>query len=595
MKLVTLLLAGALLGVYSNSGSTPRETLVNFIGAERLVVHRINVVGDYAVTYTSGGYNDGGPYRLLLLKHFPFGWQVLDFLDNARCNLTRRSIPRADIAALLRGMPPINNSWGGCDVISNLEDSGPRQDVAAVREAMRAGQAIPTVRVSGQYASAEWYGGGGGLAILGKLNGGWVLLLGGGGAIAVNELVKNFGVPYAIACKIADDFRHQCHGDERAIPSADEQEARILVEQYYNVWSEQAFSAMYALRSLDFREKHPYAAWLPTIAKMNTVDLDSAEVMSPNAVDVQLSSRVEIIGRGYEKTTSRATWHLVREKGILHLDTLNVRSAATTQVTSQPSPTPQAVYIRSTVPIVATPAPTPSPATSPVAFEEAPAAENGDQEQVIKQTIAAVRMMDAKDRLLPVVTKIALMDDFALTQWDWPIGQGEALVEKRNGAWSILYNRTGYITPQGLVSFGVPEPVAQQLLWEKLTPVTYDITARSQGGTVVSIRYRLKQSPRYGEDWAGPIVADGSLKIDSAAHTQSFQLVPALTGQPLTALWLQFITDEDVACGAQPIAFARGFGGHEDVVIRYAIVQKGCYPASVTIDAVTGEVVSRSP
>jgi hypothetical protein len=161
------------------------------------VVKRMNVAGSYATVLTSGGRIEGELVgEAILVKHFAFGWQPLDVLDD-RCTLEAQQLGAKLDAALMTGMPAPKDDRpcrGG------FKDTGPSEDVESVRRLMP-GPLVPYVLVSGDWAKGEWYGAGGGDALYHKRNGTWTLVENGGGAISVYYM-KKFGVPQSAWCPL---------------------------------------------------------------------------------------------------------------------------------------------------------------------------------------------------------------------------------------------------------------------------------------------------------------------------------------------------------------------------------------------------------
>jgi hypothetical protein len=158
-------------------------------------VKRVNSVGAYATVLTSGGRIEGSPVTFaILVERFSFGWQALDIL-NSTCRLDAHRLGRSADEALVHGMPkPRDDRPCG----SLLNDAGPHGEVEAIRQMMR-GPLVPSVVVSGDWAMAEWYGGGGGESLYRKRGGGWQLVEDGGGAMGV-DYMRKFGVPQSDWC-----------------------------------------------------------------------------------------------------------------------------------------------------------------------------------------------------------------------------------------------------------------------------------------------------------------------------------------------------------------------------------------------------------
>ncbi len=166
----------------------------------------MNRSGDYATVLVRGAILEGSSIdnAAILVKRFPFGWQNLALL-NERCNLPELGVAPSIRAALLRGMPAPR---GSADCGSHQGDRGPTADVVAVRKIMR-GPLTPTVRVVGDFAVGEWYGGGGGESVFERSGSTWKLILAGGGSHDISELARK-GVPVGARCELLPDDR-DCH------------------------------------------------------------------------------------------------------------------------------------------------------------------------------------------------------------------------------------------------------------------------------------------------------------------------------------------------------------------------------------------------
>ncbi|HXW77622.1 MAG TPA: hypothetical protein VEJ20_09440, partial [Candidatus Eremiobacteraceae bacterium] len=132
-------------------------------------------------------------------------WQALEVL-NFRCGLEiHRLGPQTD-SVLMRDMPvPIDDR--PCHGFSR--DSGPGDQVEAVRRLMHGAGLKPWVVVVGDWALAAWYGGGGGEDQFERRGSKWVRVSGGGGEFGASDL-RAFGVPDSIVCQFRDEITG-CH------------------------------------------------------------------------------------------------------------------------------------------------------------------------------------------------------------------------------------------------------------------------------------------------------------------------------------------------------------------------------------------------
>jgi hypothetical protein len=177
---------------------TPQDAAIGalyFASKKSAVVVRVNRSGPYATVLLRGGRMEGDLVDApILVQQFPFGWQPLD-LVNLRCRIDSHALDPQVEVELMRGMPKPKDDRP----CSALKDAGPPAQVAAVRQLMQ-GPLVPFVVVSGNWAIGEWYGGGGGSSLYKQRDGKWEFVLGGGGAMGV-ENVKQYGVPQSDWCK----------------------------------------------------------------------------------------------------------------------------------------------------------------------------------------------------------------------------------------------------------------------------------------------------------------------------------------------------------------------------------------------------------
>jgi hypothetical protein len=163
-----------------------------------VTVQRVNLAGPYAAVLTSGVQWDD-PVSVpppVLVEHFSFGWQAVDFLEST-CILEQHRLGAKIDAALNHGMS-IPASRGKCTGVQT--DTGPRSDVEAVRQLISGTNTVPYVRVAGDWAFLQWYHGpAAGTNLYHKVASGWTFVAGGGGAIDPATLHK-LGVPQPDIC-----------------------------------------------------------------------------------------------------------------------------------------------------------------------------------------------------------------------------------------------------------------------------------------------------------------------------------------------------------------------------------------------------------
>jgi hypothetical protein len=196
-----VLLAASFLGPGRNYGATPEAAARATFGAppgKRIVIVRENVVGRFATVLMPAAIIEGSPASApILFERFAFGWQAIESL-NFRCRLDGHGISPAAQVALLAGMPKPSDETA-CETGWN-GDAGPREDILTIR--LRENRLlIPSVRVVGDHALAEWYGGGGGEHVYRREGRAWHLIAGGGGAMGVADMIA-LGVPRAAMCPL---------------------------------------------------------------------------------------------------------------------------------------------------------------------------------------------------------------------------------------------------------------------------------------------------------------------------------------------------------------------------------------------------------
>ena len=129
-----------------------------------------------------------------------------------------------------------------------------------------------------------------------------------------------------IACSLAYDGNHLCGRSANAsVQGSREQEAVVLVDYFFRLWSQERYANMYHLFSRAYRHGHPYVGWLPMTAQTRFISLISAHANSPSLVSVRLTSNDHGAGGRFVTTTYEGTWRIVRENRGLQLDTPNLR------------------------------------------------------------------------------------------------------------------------------------------------------------------------------------------------------------------------------------------------------------------------------
>jgi len=177
--------------------ATPQQAAIDAtVGDPRTKAIRTNVVGNVALVRVQGGMDEGVPISgSILVQHFSFGWQALDYVDDA-CVLFARGLSYRIMNRLMIGQS-LRTRRSACREHIDL-DGGPQADVAAVRE-MMPGPFVPTVIVSGRYAVGTRYGFGGGQSVFMRAGASWRRIGGAGGAMGVAEL-NRLGVPMPAIC-----------------------------------------------------------------------------------------------------------------------------------------------------------------------------------------------------------------------------------------------------------------------------------------------------------------------------------------------------------------------------------------------------------
>lgn len=191
-----------ILALLTTHAATPQAAALEAVTVDVMKPPRIvrtNVAGRYATVLTRGttmeGYSIGR--SPLLVARFSFGWQPLEVLTT-RCDLSEYRLGGGAEAVLMQGMPKLSVTRSVCR--SRIKDSGPAQQVEAVRLLMR-GPLIPSVVVAGQWALGTWYGAGGGESLYRLRHGRWKFVTGGGGAMGVSVLFR-YGVPHSYWCTL---------------------------------------------------------------------------------------------------------------------------------------------------------------------------------------------------------------------------------------------------------------------------------------------------------------------------------------------------------------------------------------------------------
>lgn len=340
MRALVVLLSLSLLGVTGQADSTPQAAAAKALKVEyreRFApdVVRTNVAGKYAVVQFSGTSHwspppAGNPRLRILLQRFSFGWQAIDEIPrpgypdqvNDLCGFRARAIPPAVIDQLLKGMPRGDTTTPCPKDISG--DAGPPDEVDAVRKKMAGTGFIPWVIVDGNYASVEQFAANG--VSMGKLDGNWAEL--SFATIGRNGMQRG-GVPAAVACRLQpfDSETSRTCTSALPVPTVQEQEAVILVEHYYYLWSRREYPQAYQFLSAAYRRAHPYASWLADHTSTGLIYVDTAGAPGPNLVTVRVIAKPndpQLEPSNRYDTTYAGTWHVVREGGGLKLDAANL-------------------------------------------------------------------------------------------------------------------------------------------------------------------------------------------------------------------------------------------------------------------------------
>jgi len=104
----------------------------------------------------------------------------------------------------------------------------------------------------------------------------------------------------------------------------------------------------------------------------------------------------------------------------------------------------------------------PKPAIKPAALKPVavpPLASEADQ----VRAAAEARIAHCNKGGPGKVGHVVVEGDYALTDWDCSISGGEALFEKRGGAWALIQSGGGAMRASDIADLGVPQPTAQKL------------------------------------------------------------------------------------------------------------------------------------
>ncbi|HAG79993.1 MAG TPA: hypothetical protein DCL61_02220 [Cyanobacteria bacterium UBA12227] len=66
--------------------------------------------------------------------------------------------------------------------------------------------------------------------------------------------------------------------------------------------------------------------------------------------------------------------------------------------------------------------------------------------------------------ITPEVTKITLVESYALANWQWGNGRGETVLINQNEQWRVIVGSSGVLTPSTLVQYGIPRDLARKLI-----------------------------------------------------------------------------------------------------------------------------------
>jgi len=298
-------------------------------------VVRTNVVGNLAVVQFSGTSYwtpppPGNPRLRILLQRFSFGWQAIDEIPRPGypdqvddlCGFRARGIPPGVVDRLLKGMPRGDTTTPCPKGISG--DVGPPAEVDAVRKKMAGTGFIPWVIVDGNYANVEQFALNG--VTMGKLDGDWVEL---SFATIGRDGMKRGGIPTAVACRLEpfDTETSKTCTSALPLPTVQEQEAVILVEHYYYLWSARRYPDAYRFLSAAYRRAHPYAGWLKDHTSTGIIYVDTAHASGPNVVALSIIAKPndpQLDMSDQDIATYAGTWRVVREGGALKLDSADL-------------------------------------------------------------------------------------------------------------------------------------------------------------------------------------------------------------------------------------------------------------------------------
>ena len=206
LAIAVMLVAVAGMPALAQSGGDSAPSAVRkavLEGFSYSTIDKIAIAG--AIAVARGHFRiEGQPFKSeILLERFPFGWQMIDLGRPAiaPCQLAARNVDSAALKHFADAVGLAPDTTDACRYPP--EDLGAPGDTVAVRALMAPVKLfVPRVRAVGDYAIAEWYGGGGGQDLFAKRNGTWRRIGGGGGAFDSELLVKKYHVPAGIAIQL---------------------------------------------------------------------------------------------------------------------------------------------------------------------------------------------------------------------------------------------------------------------------------------------------------------------------------------------------------------------------------------------------------
>jgi hypothetical protein len=98
-----------------------------------------------------------------------------------------------------------------------------------------------------------------------------------------------------------------------------------LVQQYYALWNQKNYSAMYQLLSAKWQSKHPYSTYPHYHSFTDSISVTASSGASPSDVNVRIHSQDHDEHGNVSQSDFSGTWHLVFENGLWKLETENLK------------------------------------------------------------------------------------------------------------------------------------------------------------------------------------------------------------------------------------------------------------------------------